>query len=102
MINGIDISNPTRNFTDQEWDALGPNGGRAIVQQMRDRVNGRGRGRGGRSGGRGDDGNRNVGAVNRDEAQCEQNDDASQASERGSRNGNNFGRGRYQQQNPQN
>ena len=49
---GIDISNPTRMFTDEEWTALGPGSGRAHVTQKRIMINGRGHGcyagRGGR------------------------------------------------------
>jgi hypothetical protein len=32
IINGVNISDPTRNFTSAEWDALGDS--RAIVLQM--------------------------------------------------------------------
>ena len=52
IINGIDMSDPNRSFSAQEWEALGPNNGRNIVLQMRERANGqghqdgRGRGRG--------------------------------------------------------
>ena len=41
-INGIDVTDPNRNFTAQEWEALAPNGGRTIVLQMRECANGRG------------------------------------------------------------
>ena len=51
MINGIDITNPTRSFQDSEWEALGYNGGRAYVLQACERMSGRGKwrktGRGG-------------------------------------------------------
>ena len=105
IINGVDISDPTRNFTSAEWDALGD--GRAIVLQMRNRASGRGNnnqggGRGrGRGRGRGD-GNRNASATNvssvtfEDEVQ-EQNGVQSEGTrnERGGRNGRGFGRGAY-------
>jgi hypothetical protein len=52
VINGIDVSDPNRSFTAQEWEALGPNNGRSIVLQMRERLNGRGN-RDGRGRGRG-------------------------------------------------
>ena len=105
VINGVDISDPMRNFTSAEWDALGD--GRAIVLQMRNRASGRGNnnqggGRGrGRGRGRGD-GNRNASATNvssvtfEDEAQ-EQNGVHSEGTrnERGGRNGRGFGRGAY-------
>ena len=42
IINGIDVSDPTRNFTAQEWEALGPNNGCTTVLQMRNRANGAG------------------------------------------------------------
>ena len=32
--NGIDISNPTRAFTDEEWTTLGPGRGRAHITQQ--------------------------------------------------------------------
>ena len=38
--NGIDISDPTRAFTDNEWTALGPGGGQAHVAQKRMMING--------------------------------------------------------------
>ena len=60
MINGVDVSDPTRNFTANEWNSLGWNGGRAYVAQTWERINrirsggqggghyaGRGYGRGG-------------------------------------------------------
>ena len=37
-INGIDVSDPTRNFTNQEWEALGASN-RALVMQMRNHAN---------------------------------------------------------------
>ena len=39
IINGIDVSDPNRTFTAQEWEALGPNNGRTTVLQMRERAN---------------------------------------------------------------
>ena len=54
IINGVDISDTTRNFTVNEWTSLGWNGGWAYVFQCQERMNGRGSGiRGGdRDGGR--------------------------------------------------
>jgi hypothetical protein len=46
LMNGIDVSDPTRNFTTQEWETLGP-ANRALVTEMRNRANGQGRGTGG-------------------------------------------------------
>jgi hypothetical protein len=40
---GIDVSDPTREFTGAEWDRIGPVG-RAFVSRERQRLNGRGRG----------------------------------------------------------
>ena len=51
--NGIDISNPTREFTDEEWTALGPGGGQAHVTQQRMMINVGGRGRDAGKSGRG-------------------------------------------------
>ena len=39
IINGIDVTDLTRNFQDPEWEALGYNGGRAYVMQARDQIN---------------------------------------------------------------
>ena len=70
MINGVDVLDPTRAFTDDEWSRLAYNGGQQYVYQARDRMNGRGRGgRGGRDGRGGNrDGGRgrNVGAAGSD------------------------------------
>ena len=44
MINGVDISDPTRSFKATEWNILGSNGGRAYIAQAWDCMNGRGRG----------------------------------------------------------
>jgi hypothetical protein len=103
MINGIDISDPTRNFTSQEWEALGP-ANRTLVMEMRNRnasSGGRGRGRGR---GRGE-GTRNASATassvtfdgDTHEQGSAQSDNA--RSERGGRNGRGFGRGAYGQNN---
>ena len=54
MINGVDVSDPTRNFTADGWTSLCWNGGWAYIAQVRERMKKRGhRGRGGeRDGGR--------------------------------------------------
>jgi len=98
VINGIDVSNPTRSFTDVEWEALGYNGGRAYVAQARERMNGGGGGRdGGR--GRGGGGGRNISATDTGNADEGQEEDAPAGGagrgDRGGRNGRGFGRGRY-------
>ena len=38
-VNGIDIFDPTRAFTNEEWTALGPGGGRAHITQQRMMIN---------------------------------------------------------------
>ena len=93
--NNVDISDPHRNFTSDEWDRLGSM--RSYVLQLRD-------GRGGR--GRGDQGsttNRtttsSVAAANTtSETTNATNADqsvVSEITERGSQNGRSFGRGAY-------
>ena len=44
MINGVDISDPTRNFTAGECTSLGWNGGQAYFAQAREQFNVRGNG----------------------------------------------------------
>ena len=106
VINGIDVSDPTRNFSAQEWETLGP-ANRALVMEMRNRANGQERGTGGRGRGQGRGrGNETAGrsatisAVTFDN-ESEQNDGQSETmqSERGGRNGRGFGRGAYGPQN---
>ena len=60
VINGIDVSDLTRSFTAQEWEALRQNGGRAYVMQARERMNSQG----GRGHGTGGHNQRNVSATN--------------------------------------
>ena len=101
VMNGIDFSNPFRSFTDDEWERLGPNGGRAYVTQRRLAQQGRGQpgqgtdhsGRG--AGGRG--GQRNAAALQiPGQPEVEQlQADVSHSSERGAQNGRGFGRGAY-------
>jgi hypothetical protein len=101
VINGIDVSDPNRSFTAQEWEALGPNNGRNIVLQMRERANGRGHQDGrGRGRGRGRQQNeRNVSATNETDRDVRFEDDVNPSdnarSDRGGRNGRGFGRGAY-------
>ena len=101
VINGVDVSNPTRSFTEQEWDSLGYDGGRAYVVQARERMNNRGGGRG-RDGGRGRYGQRAVGSAQSGEQQSETEQVGSTEStggrgrsERGAQNGRGFGRNAY-------
>ena len=103
-MNGIDVSDPMRNFTAQEWETLGP-ANRTLIMEMRNRTSGQGRGTGGRGQGRGRgdiNGGRsaNVSALTMDN-ESEQSDGHSETtrSERGGRNGRGFGRGAYGPQN---
>ena len=88
--NGIDISNPTRAFTDKEWIALGPGGGQSHVTQQSMLINGRGcvrdAGKGIRS--------RGIAAVETGTEQEHVNEAAGRGS-CGGRNGVRFGRGGY-------
>jgi hypothetical protein len=99
VINGIDVTDLNRNFTVQEWEALGPNNGRAIVLQMRECASGRGNRDGrGRGRGCGHGGNeRNISAAGAEEhAQDEEGTPANNAGgDRGGRNGCGFGHGAY-------
>lgn len=97
-LNGIDVTDPNRSFTPQEWERLGT--ARSFVINQRNYVNGRsaGRdgGRGGRNNGQRDANDRNASAVQL--ATATANDNATQVSdltERGSQNGRGFGRGAY-------
>lgn len=105
-MNNVDVTDPHRNFTSDEWDKLG-SGGRAYVLRLRDAPAG---GRGGRDGGRGGgpgrgDGQRNASAAstatnttNNDQATAQHGNDqsvVSEITERGSQHGRNFGRGAY-------
>jgi hypothetical protein len=93
VINRIDVLlDPNRSFTAQEWEALGPDGGRTTVMQMRERLSGRG-GRESRGQGRGARGvgtnERNVSATNTQEYEGEDDADTSTitTSKQGGRNG---------------
>ena len=106
VINGIDVTDPMRNFTAQEWETLGP-ANRALVMEMRNRASGRNgtgsRGRG-RGRGRGDDnGGRsvNVSSVTFEDESQEHNSGQPDGtrSDRAGRNGRGFGRGAYGPQN---
>ena len=103
-INGINVADPTRSFTDYEWTRLGPNGGRAYFTQQRLQINGRGHGADGRGGGLGGT-DRNIGVadVNQNTTQSTgneknhgQNQDTGRGRDRGGLNGGRFGCGAYQ------
>jgi len=101
MINGVDVSDPTRAFTNDKWARLEYNGGRSYVLQARERMNGRG-GRGGRGGrdnrggGRSNGDGRNVGAVGLERGENGSQDEGSNqqqngGGERGAQHGRGFG-----------
>ena len=92
VINGIDVSDPTRSFTDEEWDALRPNGGLVYVHQQRERIHGRGPGQGR---GRGQ-GGRNISSLETETHDTSENP-RNDTNDRGGRNGGRFGRGAYGQ-----
>ncbi len=106
MINGVDVSDPTRAFTDDEWNRLSYNGGQQYVYQASDRMAGRGRGghgnRDGRGGNRDGGRGRSVGAVGSASNETVNSEgttaDSSNSGngDRGARNGRGFGRGAYQ------
>ena len=100
-MNGIDVSDPTRNFTNQEWEALRASN-QSLVLQMRNRANnpharGRGHGRGREHNDNTWNASANVSAVTFEGDAPEQNSNQSEGlcSERGGRNGRGFGRGAY-------
>ena len=94
MINGIDVTDPTRSFQDSEWEALGYNGGKAYVMQARERISGGGRGR---DAGRGRGGQRNASGVHSDTGTTEEEktDTGRENSDKGGRHGRGFGRHTY-------
>jgi hypothetical protein len=116
MINGVDVSNPNRNFTNEEWNKLRDSGMMAwIVARRQNRPRGgRGGNRGGRGGGRGHDargggrgdGRNNAGRGEARVAVVRFADDvdehgahdqpAQRGGGRGGRNGARFGAGRRQ------
>jgi hypothetical protein len=110
FINGADVSNPTQNFTDEEWRKLAYNGGRLYVAQAHEQMNGRGHGghdgrvsQGyGHSSGCWNDngGGRNVGAIGTDHNDGGQGtemagEDNAAGRDRGAQHGHGFGRGVY-------
>ena len=88
--NGIDIFDPTRAFTDEEWTVIGPGGGRSHITQKRMMINGRDRGRDIGKVGRG----RGIAPVETGREQ-EHVDEASGRGGHGGRNGVRFGCGGY-------
>ena len=99
-INGVDVSDPTRGFSDDEWERLRLNGGRQYIINARERMNGRGgRGGRGREGGGGRFAQRNAAEVESSNRQEQEQDADSvpsgRGNERGGRNGRGFGRGAY-------
>ena len=110
-INGVDISDPRRDFSDDEWNQLGREG-RAFIFRKReepprsargDRGRGRGRGgrgrdnRAGRGGGGGGGRGANVGALHQQQQGQggQQQDQQQETGQRGGQSGRGFGRGAY-------
>ena len=100
-MNGIDVSDPTRNFMNQEWEALGASN-RSFILQMRNRTNnpnagGRGHGRGQNNNDNTRNASANVSSVTFEGDAPKQNSNQSEGlcSERGGRNGRGFGHGAY-------
>jgi hypothetical protein len=97
-LNGVDVTDPNRSFTPQEWERLGSarsfviNHARSFVINQRNYVNGRSAGRDGGRGGR-DEGQRDANTRNASATQSAQDnatDNATQVSDitdRGSQNG---------------
>ena len=100
---GVDVTDPTRTFTDEEWSTLRDNNALNYLYSMREaQSGGRGGGRGGPGRGRGQEqGGRNVAAVetdnsNADIVQSAQGRGQGGRDGHGGRNGGRFGRGAYQ------
>jgi hypothetical protein len=100
-LNGIDVTDPNRSFTPQEWERLGS--ARSFVINQRNYVNGRATGRDGGRNGRGNpSGQRDANTRNASAAQSAPADttedhgtQVSDITDRGSQNGRSFGRGAY-------
>jgi hypothetical protein len=99
-INGVDVADLTCSFTNEEWEQLAWNGGRQYVTQARERMNGRGRGRGGQ-GGHSSGGGRNASGAPLDRNQGEMDMNGNEQTQgggngdRGAQHGRGFGRGAY-------
>jgi hypothetical protein len=94
LLNGVDVSNPTRSFTGAKWDALRASGGIQYINHQCEYLAGHG-GRGGGDG-RGAPGGCAVRAVQ--QHQGNSNTPIEQGNgERGHQHGAGFGRGMYQQ-----
>ena len=118
MLNGLDVSDPTRSFTPDEWSMLQKGNHLSYITSLRNSGNrGRGRGRGGRYGNRGGRGgrgsrgerndSRNVSTVNSELTEEVGGDvltapstgtgRGGRSSQRGGRGGALFGGNRYEQ-----
>jgi hypothetical protein len=103
IINGVDVSDPFRTFSGDEWEQLRYNGGRDYVNNARQRSGNHSRGAQGRGrdGQNGRGGQRIVSEVETNRQQQNQDDgnDNEQSTrghgDRGGRNGRGFGRGAY-------
>jgi uncharacterized membrane protein YgcG len=97
-INGVDVADPTRSFTNEEWEQLAWNSGRQYGTQARERMSGCGRGgQGGCSSG----GSRNTSGAALDCNQRETDTNGNEQTQggrngdRGAQHGRGFGRGAY-------
>lgn len=102
VFNGIDVTDVHQNFTNNQFERIGPQG-RAYVLRQREHLEGRNGGGQGRSQGRGGQRDRNdrnvsgVGTRNQNQNQDCNDSNQNETNERGSQNGTRFGRGAYQQ-----
>ena len=89
-LNSVDVSDPSRSFSPEEWQKLGDGNHVKYIISMRDKAAGRGGrgGQGGRGKGRRGRGKRNVSSTTQD-------DSDQQESNKGSQNGSSFGRGSH-------
>ena len=96
-MNGVDVSDVTRNFTSEEWNALKAGGALTYINRQRALLSGRGGGGRGGGRGRGNNGGRNVSAASTgsQQQQEQENTGQQQGGDRGGQNGRGFGRGAY-------
>jgi hypothetical protein len=89
-LHGVDITNPNRNFSSEEWNKLRDNNALSIIHQLRGE-------RGQQQNGNNNDDQRNVNSLGSNQQQQQDPDSqvsggSGRGSEVGPSNGNNFGR----------